>query len=580
MKKNEKRRRASQETASFDAVDHRPVHGKSRKGGRTVGIIVGVLILALVVLFAIAAVTAGKMETVYPRVKLGGCALGGLSLSEAEESLQDQGWDNLDDAAVTVKLPGGSISVTYAQAGLQKNAEEAAQLAYDYGRNGNLFGNTITFMKSLVIGKDLSDEVFAAADKKAIADHVAAALIPIRAGLEENWTLDTEAQTLTVVKGASQIRLDEGEITELILKAIADRNFGTVTYTPNEDSENAADLAAFHDETVREMKDAYYDQETDSIVPEQVGIDFQIADVQEIWDAAKVGDTVVLPVTVSVPEETEEHLKSVLFHDTLASKSTSLKGSSGNRINNVELAAKALNGKVLMPGEQLSYNATLGQRTKESGYKEAGAYSNGAVVQEVGGGICQVSSTLYYCALLANLKIDYRVNHYFPVGYLPAGFDATVSWKSPDFKFTNDREYPIKLVAYVSGNSLTVEIQGTDDGTYVELSSNTALIYTNSKYPDTATGYKAWAYRSIYDSATGKLIEKKSEGVSIYHYHEENIKYPSPSPSVEPTPTPAPTHTPAPTPAPSTEPTPAPTPVPETTPEPAPAPDATEQPAE
>ena len=161
------------------------------------------------------------------------------------------------------------------------------------------------------------------------------------------------------------------------------------------------------------------------------------------------------------------------------------------------------------------------------------------------------------------------MNHYFPVRYLPAGFEATVSWKSPDFKLTNDRDYPIKLEAFVENGYMTVRILGTDDGTYVELSSTSWLIYTNKDYPETATGYKAEAFRAVYDSETHQLSERHSEGGSTYYYHEEDIKYPepepSPEPSPEPTPEPEPTPTPAPEPSPepSTEPEPVETPTPQ-----------------
>jgi vancomycin resistance protein YoaR len=115
-------------------------------------------------------------------------------------------------------------------------------------------------------------------------------------------------------------------------------------------------------------------------------------------------------------------------------------------VNNIALAAKKIDGVILNPGEEFSYNGTVGQRTESAGFKKAGAYANGKVVQELGGGICQVSSTLYCAVLYANLEITDRTCHYFPVDYLPSGLDATVSWKSPDFKFKNNRDYPIKLV--------------------------------------------------------------------------------------------------------------------------------------
>ncbi|HBD85810.1 MAG TPA: hypothetical protein DC001_00105, partial [Clostridiales bacterium] len=112
--------------------------------------------------------------------------------------------------------------------------------------------------------------------------------------------------------------------------------------------------------------------------------------------SADYGDTVMIPLTVTEPELTTEKLASMLFSDVLGTATTSLTGSSLNRITNITLSAGIINGTVLNPGETFSYNEAVGQRTAERGFKEAGAYSGGQVVQELGGGICQVSSTLYY----------------------------------------------------------------------------------------------------------------------------------------------------------------------------------------
>ena len=139
----------------------------------------------------------------------------------------------------------------------------------------------------------------------------------------------------------------------------------------------------------------------------------------------------------------------MLFRDELATVVTYLYGSTQNRIDNVALAAQSINGIVLAPGQQFDYNEALGERTTERGYKAAGAYSGGQVVQEVGGGICQVSSMVYYAALLSNLQIDTRTCHYFPVSYVNPGMDATVSWGGPEFRFRNDTGYPLRLLAAV-----------------------------------------------------------------------------------------------------------------------------------
>ena len=115
---------------------------------------------------------------------------------------------------------------------------------------------------------------------------------------------------------------------------------------------------------------------------------------------------------------------------------------------------------ILLPGETFSYNDVLGERTADKGYQPAGAYSDGEVVEQLGGGICQVSSTLFAAVLHTDLEIITRANHSMPVSYLPMGMDATVSWGGPEFKFKNNFAYPIKISASYSGGTITFKILG------------------------------------------------------------------------------------------------------------------------
>ena len=224
----------------------------------------------------------------------------------------------------------------------------------------------------------------------------------------------------------------------------------------------------------------------------------------------------------------------MLFADVLGEYTTNYSFSDPNRANNVELAADKINGLVLMPGEEFSYNDVVEERTEAAGFKPAGAYSGGAVVSEVGGGICQVSSTVYCAALYANLRITARDCHHFLVGYVPAGLDATVSWGGPEFKFVNNREYPIKIVVKHSPDmKLTVEILGTDvDGSYVEMTYGSYQCYDET-YPDVAVGVAANTYRNVY-AADGSLISQTKEAYSYYYYHDEDIVWPEEDPYEDP----------------------------------------------
>ena len=131
-----------------------------------------------------------------------------------------------------------------------------------------------------------------------------------------------------------------------------------------------------------------------------------------------------------------------------------------NRNTNVQNACNSVNGTVLLPGQSFSYNETLGERTEGKGYKLAGAYLNGEHVDQIGGGICQVSSTLFNAVFAANLQVDERHGHTFEPTYVKPGLDATVSYPKPDFQFTNNSKYPIGIRAHYNDRHVTVEIYG------------------------------------------------------------------------------------------------------------------------
>lgn len=545
-----------------------------------------VLGVAAAVVLMLTALTVGvgmfvkDMTTIYPRISVMDVEIGGMTVEEAEAALNAANVGNMADVAITLEMPGGMLELTYADVGFMHPASEIAQMAYDYGRQGGAISDTLRFLGCAIFSTDFTERVMDLPSKGYIEALLENAVIDAELALNSDVSLDYEAQTLTIIKGGQHIQLDRSKMLTMLMNAIEKRKYGKLTYEPATDSKASDGLELLMEQYSAEVSDAYYDKATAEIVPEVVGVAFDEAVVKQQWDAAEAGETVTLSLIVTQPAETEAHLKEVLFSKTLATSVTSLKNSSANRNNNVGKAVEKLNGLILMPGEQLSYNNLLGKRTKENGYLEADAYLGGQVVKEYGGGICQVSSALYYCALLSELQIDERENHTFRVNYMPYSYDATVSWGGPDFKFTNDRAYPIRIDASMTDKELTVSIVGTDNGKYVKLTYVTSNAYTNPEFPDVVTGVLSEATRWVYDSSTDALLKKERLGTDLYQYHEEQIQYPSPTP--EPTPSPTPTVTPSPTPvvtatpAPTATPTPTvnvtPSPTPVVTPAPTPVP--------
>ncbi len=539
-KQEAKARRSGTKPAAGQAAA--PARGGMGRGKKAAIITVCVLAALLLGATGFAFYVSGT-DTIYPNVSLGGVNLGGMTATEAAYELEVSGWSNSDET-VTVALPmDRTLTVTAAEAGASVTAEQAAQTAFDYCHEGNIFACLARYLRCLVSGGSVEVEIDV--DEAAVERLVDEAVARIMNDLNTSGVeLDEADEVIRVVKGARDLSIDTASLSAQICARLAERSYGPLDFAIDEENAAELDVDSLYESVCREAKDAEYDGETDEVIPSVTGVDFDKAEAGRLWDEAGLGDTVEIPCEINEPEYTTERFEEMLFADSLGDPvSTSLSGSSANRITNVELAAQAIDGIILSPGEQFDYNSALGQRTEARGYKAAGAYSDGQVVQEVGGGICQVSSTLYYAALLANLQIDLRVCHYFPVGYLPAGLDATVSWGGPDFRFTNNRDWPVKITASVdrSANTVTVNIVGTDtDGSYVVMEhAVTGYVYGNEEYPETPTGYRAQTHRCVYDK-DGNLLSRTTEANSEYHYHEEDIVYPTPSPSPTPVPTPAP----------------------------------------
>ena len=287
-------------------------------------------------------------------------------------------------------------------------------------------------------------------------------------------------------------------------------------------------------------------------------------------------------------------LEAVLFRDVLGEYTTNVSGTAARK-SNVQLSAASINNHVMNTGDVFSYNGVVGQRTAANGYQAAPAYVKGETVDEIGGGICQTSSTLYLACLRGNLEITERYAHRYIPAYVPAGMDATVSWGGPDYKFTNNTDYPIKIVTTYANNKLTVKILGTNvDGSYGRMTneqlSTTAweTVYqegetvapgTQTVKTTAYTGSKWRTYHHIYD-ANGKLIDSHYEATSDYKARNKVILVaPGELPGAEPA---APVVTPIPLPAdPAVTPTPAdpavtPTPADPTPEAPAPVPEVPE----
>ena len=196
------------------------------------------------------------------------------------------------------------------------------------------------------------------------------------------------------------------------------------------------------------------------------------------------------------------------------------------RNKNVRLACETVNGTVLRPGEEFSFNNVVGERTEAKGYGAAGAYNNGEVVQEIGGGVCQVSSTLFNAVYRAGLTTTYRRSHTFEPSYVTPGMDATVSWGGPDYRFVNSSDHAIGIRASYSSQTCTVSIYGVpvlDDGvTWTMESTKTKDLPLEDPEIITSGSPSAGTQGSVWE--VYKVVKKNGEEVSRTLDHTTNYK--------------------------------------------------------
>lgn len=222
------------------------------------------------------------------------------------------------------------------------------------------------------------------------------------------------------------------------------------------------------------------------------------------------------------PEKDESYAR---INGIIGEFSTSLKGSTPERIHNVRHSMEAISGKLLKPGETLSFNELTGLRTKKNGYKDASVIINGKYEDGTGGGVCQTSTTLYNALIHANLMINERHNHSIPSSYVPLGLDAAVNDTNMDLKFTNEYDFPVFIFGKLENITLTFYVYGDTSAMtnkykfdsvvlkrvepeVIETLDETLPDNTKELVKDGKPGLNVVSYRYIYDK-DGELVDKE-----------------------------------------------------------------------
>lgn len=434
----------------------------------------------------------------------------GMSKSDAKYQLDNYITEKLPNE-IKVKHGDFEASISLSQIEASFDTKTATDNAFKLGREGNplqnnfyvlstLFGN-VTIEPTLNINteqltKNLEEISSQLPDAVIQSSYYQEGNNLIVTSGKEGYVVDIEPTIEAIKNSISNFSCIDNPI-ELILKT---------------EQPNSIDIEKIHNEIYKEPVNAYYTTNPFTVYPSENGLDFNISvDEAKTLISSESKEEYTIPLKTIYPSVTTNMIGTEAFPDQLSSFSTKYSTRDTDRTTNLRLAANKVNGTVLMPGETFSYNKIVGARTIAAGYKEAPIYVSGKVVDGLGGGICQTSSTIYNAVIYANLDIVQRSNHQFIPSYVTASRDATVVYGSIDFQFKNNRNYPIKIICSVSGGIASCQIFGLkqDDDYEVQISS-----YETGR---TATAIYSEAYKIL--KKDGKVVNKVLLSKDTYKRH-------------------------------------------------------------
>lgn len=568
----------------MEKTDQKPLQKEkqTRSAGRIVGMTAGIAAGVLAAAYLAVCIAAAAGRTTLHRTRVLGVDVGGLTAQEVQDKWRRDGANACSGEVIHLTLGEETIGqVSLSELGVSVTPQEAAQAAWNAAHGGNFFVNGYHLIRSwfgetqAAVRWDL-DAAQLSQRAESLSRELSRDPVDGAYRMEEG-----KGDGFYVTKPADGRTIDQDKLARALHQAVATQCLDPIECVSAVTQGKALDLAAVEQEIGGQGKNASYDRATGQVVEGRVGVTFDVAAAEKLVEQAQPGQEIVIPAQITYPTVTKAELEKVLFRDVLGQYTSYVSGTS-DRIFNVRKAAGNISGSVVNSGENFSYNNAVGPTTKEAGFKIGTAYVGGKAVPSYGGGVCQVSSTLYYSALLANLKIVSRACHMYAQDYVPSGCDATVFWPYLDFVLQNNTDYPIKIVTYWYNNNVTVKIFGTKtDSSFVKITSKTVsttpwkTIYKEvdnlapgaervTQYP--ITGFTVQTWRNVYDG-NGNLISSNFEAESNYDSRDKIVEVgkqkPQPDPKPDPTPEPAPDPTPEPTPDPDPEPAPEPTPDPE-----------------
>lgn len=493
-------------------IDGNDLYSKKRK----IVFVILVLLLDIVILFGIIASINKLNDRVYKNILCNGKNLSGMDSQEVLEAVNEI---VPDEVGVSIRQNGNEIyKFTSKDLEFKVDIDATVKKIFDYGRDSNLFVNNYRILSAMVFGHDLKPVYKYSLDKMDLL------IKNIDLSLEnrkedDSFSVDEINHKLIIKRGKTGNTLDYSIEKEKILNAIIFGKDVTIEVDAVTKEPQKLDAINIVNSTNRDAKDAYIDETAIpyKFVNEVVGYNINYDELEEfLLENKEEGQSYEFPIETIEPKIKLADITYKLYKDKLAGYTTYFDPAQHARAQNLNTALQYLNGKIVMPGEVFSYNATVGDITASKGYLPAATFKAGTVVNEVGGGICQTSSTLYNVALMANLEIVERYQHGLPVGYVPPSRDATVYFPVLDFKFKNTRKYPVKIVTSFSyGGTVNISIYGTKEDTEYN-------IVLSNKYIKTINYPTKYIYDDTMPEGSQQII---TNGVNGYMSEAYLTKY-------------------------------------------------------
>lgn len=502
-----------------------------------------------------------------------GLNLAGMTQEQARQAIDGRA-QNIYGQDLTVHLQDRDLVLTPGEAGARVDSEAMAEAAFQYGRDGNMFDRAKARSEAALTTFTLATEDYLTLDTAYIRQSVeqlgqsvattltqptvtvegqrpdlSAYTLPdvYEAGMETFGTdpvIPEGGQHLVIQTGVAGRYLDTEALYNRIITAYRELDLSEISITYDVVQPEKVNLQEVFQAYCLAPVDAVLDETTYVASKETLGYGFPLDQVQARLDEAGEGDRLEADFQVLYPTQVKAMLEKDLFRDVLVTKTTPHTWNN-NRTRNLELACQAIDGYILKPDAVFSFNEVVGERTAEKGYQEATVYYAGSSVPGLGGGVCQVSSTLYYCTLYADLEIVDRHLHQFTVDYVPLGMDATVQWDYLDFQFRNNTGYPIRIEASVHDGYVDISLIGTETKNYyVEMEyvvleetpwETVEKVITDGSYrpgdviTTPYTGYLVETYMYKYDKVTGELLSKEFVAQSDYDKRDREIAAAAPA---------------------------------------------------